>query len=121
MFRTFVPLAAVGLALAGLPAFAQSPETTSAAETPSAHCWDVVALPAVTYEAMRPTPAILVNHCSGGTWMLIQLHLAPRGGREGHVWRWVPVTIESEEGVLSFGTPETEPKPKAIVPATGKR
>jgi hypothetical protein len=32
-----------------------------------------------------------------------------------------PVSAESDEAVLSFGTPETEPKPKAVLPPTGKR
>ena len=66
-------------------------------------CFDVVAAPSET----QPAGAILLNRCSGQTWILVRTYQAPAKGSPGHfVYRWSAL---ASDGI--------EPRPRSGEPA----
>lgn len=93
MFTKTIALGAVALAwCCGPQAFAATP-----AHDDPPGCFDVISISPQAVKA----GSILVNRCSGDTWLL----MADQAGSQGHtVYRWHPIRHASEEAAgLSAG------------------
>ena len=102
MIRTFL---AIGLTirLINSPALAETPApttTTSPSSAATTTCFDVVPLAA---EA-PPHGPILVDRCTGHTWLLLRVNLEKNG--KTFTYRWLPLSLENGEPVLQFGLPQ---------------
>jgi len=98
----------IGVALIGAPsdrAMAQSQP-----ERPGGACFDVVPAQAKS----SSTAAILVNRCSGETWVLVRTQETDQRVQTGGFgYRWRPIAIDrAEAAVQPQRRPVTEP-PKA--------
>jgi len=93
------------------PAPASAPASTLAPQP--AHCFDIVTLPA----NMQPYSPVLLNHCSGASWMLGHENITDANGKltNEFVYRWYPLNISAEEAFLlkAGGSPIPPVKPAA--------
>jgi hypothetical protein len=118
--------AAVSIVLitAALPALAQTPAPSVPAEKPAASapaspstlCYEVVSTTASTL----PYAPILVDRCTGRTWLLAGDRVADAQGKPtgAFAFRWHPLGNTAEEAVLAF--PEPSPAASATL-GTGKK
>ena len=74
----------------------------AAAQEQRGPCFDVVAGPAET----RPIGAILLNRCSGQTWILVRTYRPAAKGNPGqYVYQWSALASEGPEARLREPTP----------------
>jgi hypothetical protein len=112
------------LITAALPALAQTPASPAAAEnpapaipaSPSTLCYEVVSTTASTL----PYAPLLVDRCTGRTWLLAGDRVADAQGKPtgAFAFRWHPLGNTAEEAVLAF--PEQSPAPSVNL-GTGRK
>lgn len=62
------------------------------------NCFDIITLPAT----MQPYSPVMLNHCSGASWMLGHENIPDANGKPTaeFVYRWYPLNMSSEEAYL---------------------
>jgi hypothetical protein len=73
--------------------------SATAEESPKEACWEIVS---GTKDA-APYTALLLNKCTGNTWLLIRTGLADKQGKptDSWIWRWSPINAEQQEAILT--------------------
>ena len=81
------------------PAHAQDAARGDFNGQPKAPCWEIYA----GTSNVAPYTAILLNKCSGDSWLLIRSGVTDKKGKgtDSWVWRWSPLNAESSEAILS--------------------
>ena len=92
-----IVIVAVWLALgAGAAAAQEAPATT----TP---CWDIV----VPYSSAEQKEPILIDRCTGSTWLLTTDYLTDSGARGPFTYRWLQLRMKPTEPI--FVNPSAQP------------
>jgi hypothetical protein len=108
--RSTAFLIALALAVPAGQAAAQSPQPAVQAGA----CFEVVPAQARPY----PTGPILLNRCSGQTWLLVRsYHDGQDGGVGSLAYRWRPIATDDREAVLA---PARSERPAPRIPKAGR-
>jgi hypothetical protein len=68
-------------------------------------CFEVLMAPRGGTNVLSTDPAssILLNKCTGDTWMLVRTTVSKPGKPEEFAYRWYPISAGSSEAVISRG------------------
>jgi hypothetical protein len=68
-------------------------------------CFEVLMAPrgGATVLSTDPASSILLNRCTGDTWMLVRTTVSKTGKPEEYAYRWYPISAGSSEAVISRG------------------
>jgi hypothetical protein len=68
-------------------------------------CFEVLMAPRGGTNVLSTDPAssILLNRCTGDTWMLVRTTVSKTGKPEEYAYRWYPISVGSSEALLSRG------------------
>jgi hypothetical protein len=80
---------------------------------PTSACYDI----SQPQKDMVPFEPILVDHCTGSTWLLVRAPMPDAKGQDGgaYVYRWFPIAMESVEAQL-HAAPLSSPVPGFPLP-----
>jgi hypothetical protein len=105
LIATTVTAAAGQAADALKTATGKTPEEYEAAEAgkESRKCFDVLMAPrgGGTTLSTDAASSILLNRCTGDTWLLVKTSVGKPGKSDDYVYRWYPISTGSSEVVLS--------------------
>jgi hypothetical protein len=107
LIATSVTAAAGQAADALKTATGKTPEEYEAAEAgkESRKCFELTMAPrgGATVLSTDPANSILLNKCTGDTWMLVRTTVSKTGKPEEYASRWYPISVGSSEALLSRG------------------
>jgi hypothetical protein len=68
-------------------------------------CFEVLMAPRGGTNVLSTDPAssILLNRCTGDTWMLVRTTVSKSGKPEEYTYRWYPISVGTSEALLSRG------------------
>ena len=76
------------------------PEAKAADATPPVECFEVLVVPA----SFSAFPFLIVNKCTGNTWILIKTpSVDTKGTPNGYVFQWRQLNFSTTQGDALFG------------------